>query len=345
MKTLLSFRDISNICLELSLFIHAGAEGGSALSLLAEECDSSSLKKLLLNMSRDADNGKKLYQVFEESLAFPFDLCRMLQVGEETGNLEPTLKALSEYYDRRETSDRNIRSAFVYPSILLLVMATVVVLLLTKVLPIFNDVYNSLGTNLSGFAAILLSVGNTLSKIMPILVSIAALCISFIAVFSVSQSFRSFVLGLSNNSRGYLGKRMSTSRFANALAMALRSGLSPSLCIETAATLFPEDSFYAEKCRQCISLTKDGKSIADALRISGLLPAAECRLLALGIKGGNAELVSEEIATRLERDEYDALDKTVGRAEPLMVIISCILVGIILLSVMIPLANIMSAIG
>ena len=95
MKISLSYRDLSNICLELSLFIHAGANGGDALSLLAEQCDSSPLKKLLFDMSRQSDSGKKLHQVFSDSKAFPFDLCRMLKVGEETGNTEQTLKALS----------------------------------------------------------------------------------------------------------------------------------------------------------------------------------------------------------------------------------------------------------
>lgn len=345
MKTLLSYRDVSNICLELSLFIHAGAEGGSALSLLAEQCDSASLKKLLLDMSEQSDQGKKLYQVFEDSNAFPFDVCRMLKVGEETGNTEQTLKALAEYYDRKDVSDRNIRSALVYPSALALVMATVIVLLLTQVLPIFNDVYNSLGAELTGFAAILLNVGTALSSIMPLLVALALFAAAFIIAFSSSQSLRSKMFGFDRPSCSGISKKIYTARFANALAMAIKSGLSPSLCIETAAALFPEGSVLAEKCRSCIEMTNNGESIADALRISGLMPSAECRLLALGIKGGNAQLSAEEIARRLERDEADALDKRVSSIEPVMVIISCVLVGIILISVMIPLANIMSAIG
>jgi len=345
MSTFLSYSDISNICLELALFIHAGAEGGSALSLLAEECDSAKLKASLIDMSKSADDGKKLHEVFSYSGLFPFDVCQMLKVGEETGNLESTLRALSEYYTRRDERDKALRSAILYPSILMLVMAAVMVFLLTEVLPIFNDVYASLGVTLSGGAAFLLKLGESLSLATPLLIAFVCLAVVFLIAFSASQDFRSAILGLDAPKAKGLGKKIYAARFASAMSMAVKSGLSPAQCIDTAAALFPDGSPLAKMCAECSRLTSGGEGLADALRKTELLPAAECSLLALGIKGGNTELSAEEIARRLDRDADEAIDKKVSAAEPIMVIISCLLVGIILLSVMLPLVGIMSAIG
>ena len=73
-------------------------------------------------------------------------------------------------------------------------------------------------------------------------------------------------------------------------------------------------------------------------------PAA-CRLLALGVRGGTADTVMEEIARRLAREGNDALSRKVAQVEPALVLVTSLLVGAILLSVMLPLMNIMAAIG
>ena len=76
-----------------------------------------------------------------------------------------------------------------------------------------------------------------------------------------------------------------------------------------------------------------------------LLPPAESRLLRVGLQTGNADSVMEQIAQRLHQQAEDALEDAVSKIEPTMVLAASLLVGMILLSVMLPLINIMSAIG
>jgi type IV pilus assembly protein PilC len=90
---------------------------------------------------------------------------------------------------------------------------------------------------------------------------------------------------------------------------------------------------------------EDGSSLSSALRSSNLLPPAECRLLAAGERSGSSEKILEDISGRLLEESEEALENTVGKVEPTMIVVSCVLVGAILLSVMLPLMNIMTAIG
>ena len=76
-----------------------------------------------------------------------------------------------------------------------------------------------------------------------------------------------------------------------------------------------------------------------------MLPRAECRLLELGMRSGSGEEVMDHIAQRLSEEADAALEARMGQIEPTLVMISSLLVGLILLSVMLPLMNIMTAIG
>ena len=78
---------------------------------------------------------------------------------------------------------------------------------------------------------------------------------------------------------------------------------------------------------------------------AGLLTPAQSRMLTLGLRGGNADLVMEELAAQAAADAEDALASAVSKVEPTMVLIVSILVGVILLSVMLPLMNILSTLG
>ena len=78
---------------------------------------------------------------------------------------------------------------------------------------------------------------------------------------------------------------------------------------------------------------------------TGLLPAAACRLLTLGMRGGSGDEVMEEIARRLSDEAQLALESKVGKVEPALVLVTSVLVGAILLAVMLPLMNIMTTIG
>ena len=132
-KTKLSYREISSLCLEISMFLHAGSSAGAAFSYLAETEKNASLKKVYSSMGKNIDEGVSIYGAFLESGIFPAELCSLLGVAEKTGKYEETLMSLSKYYGRFDERDKQLRSAVLYPTILLLVMSAVIFLLLVFV--------------------------------------------------------------------------------------------------------------------------------------------------------------------------------------------------------------------
>ena len=88
----------------------------------------------------------------------------MVEIGQKTGHLEDVFRSLAGYYERLEQLQKSIRNAVVYPSVLLVMMLFVVLVLLIKVLPIFQEVFQQLGAELSPVAQALMQLGQFLGR-------------------------------------------------------------------------------------------------------------------------------------------------------------------------------------
>lgn len=343
----LSNDEMSNLFLELSLLFHAGVDVGSGLSLLAGEEGASPMGGLLDDMARRVDEGSTLAAALEQMGRFPHYAWSLVQVGEETGRTEEALGALSRYYADRARMDRQLRAALLYPAVLMLVMLAVVVVLLTKVLPVFNDVYANLGGQLTGVAGGLLAFGHVLNSLMPLLCALLVLAVVGLAAFAGSYGFRERVLALWRRGMGDKGlsKRMNNARFAQALSMGMHSGLPVEESVTLAASLLDDLPAAQRRCQDCRHKLDEGTPLAQAMGETGVLPRADCRLLELGLRSGAGDGVMAQIAERLTQDGEDALQARMGQIEPTLVAVASVLVGAILLSVMLPLMHIMTAIG
>lgn len=343
----LNKEEISALCMGLACLIHAGIGPGDALTLMAEDEGDPAYRRLLADMARQADEGRPLAEVFRAARCFPAYVCTLLEVGERVGKLEEALRALANYYDGRARMERRLRAALLYPSVLLVVLLAVVVVLLVWVLPIFNDVYGQLGSSLTGLAGGLLSLGAALRAAMPVLCVLLALAALLAAFLAAWPEFRRRCAAAWNARLGDKGvsRLICTARFAQALTMGLSSGLTPTEAVELASNLAEGSPAFQRRCGDCLERMEKGDSLTQALRESGLLPRSQCRLLDAGVRGGCGEAVMEQMAQQLMEDSELALEETVGRIEPALVVVACVMVGVILLSVMLPLMHIMTAIG
>ena len=342
MKSKVTNEEIASLCLELSLLLHSGVGMGDALSLLAEEGE---LPELLSAMAEQVDGGALLSAALRDSGCFPLYVCGLVEVGERTGRTEEALAALSRYYEDRVRMAHRVRSALLYPAVMLGLMLVVIAVLLVKVLPIFDDVYASLGGRLTGVASGLLALGRWLEQVMPVLWALLALVAVLVLAFAAAEPFRAKLLAVWRQSHGDKGvsRKLNDARLAQAMAMGMASGLPVEEAVALSAGLI--EGGARKRCQDCQSRLEGGESLSAALRSSGLLPTSQCRLLELGQRSGAGDSAMEKIAQDLTQEGEAALDALVSRVEPALVLVCSLLVGLILLSVMLPLMHIMAAIG
>jgi type IV pilus assembly protein PilC len=229
----------------------------------------------------------------------------------------------------------------------MLLMLVIIVVLLVKVLPIFNQVYEQLGGSLSGTAQFLLNIGNVLGDIMPLLCVILGVIVVLGVVLGSSSVIRGAIVGVYKKIFGNFGitRQLSEARFAAAMSMGMLSGLNTEEAFRT-AMLFQNTTKKAKKrYENCLEMLEMGEPLAECFKKNQILEAAYCRILDLGAKSGTSDTAMEEIARRMDDSAQMAIERKVGRIEPTIVIITSVLVGIILIAVMLPLINIMSSIG
>lgn len=333
-------------CRGLALQLHAGISMADGIYLLAQD-ETGRKQELFQNMATGLDEGETLLDVLEKAGCLPEYVCAMVQIGQQTGKLEQTLQALADFYERRNSQKRQIRNALAYPSMVFVLMLVVVAVLLVKVLPVFDGVYQSLGGGLTGVAAELMHLGQLLERVMPaLLVVLGVLLATALAYWKVS-AFRELLSGCFRKyfgDRG-IGRKFNNARFAQALTMGLSSGVTLEESLELAENLLKTVPGAAERCRKCKDQLYAGNSLAEAMAAAQLLPPTESRLLAMGLRAGKGDQVMDEISRRLSQQAEDTVEDAVSKIEPAMVLVSSVLVGLILLAVMLPLMNIMSTIG
>lgn len=352
MKTTMKKMNLSNdylsaFCLQISLLLHAGISIGDGLHMLAEDEEDPKVKELLTSLSEQVDDGYQISEVMEKSGCFPDYVVFMARTGEETGRTESAFKALSDYYEEQRRLSERIRSALLYPVILLILMLLIIGVLLIRVLPIFHTVYKQLGGSMTGIAAGLLQLGNVLRAALPVIGIVMGIAVALVLVLYFSDSLRGKLTGWIKRRMGDKGlfRKIGMARFASALSMGMMSGLAIEDAMRTAMGFQEESEKVKAGYEQCLESLEQGEPLAESLKKAEVFPALYCRMLSLGVKSGAGDDIMVEIARRLDDDATSSIDGAVGKIEPTIVIVTSIMVGVILLSVMIPLMNIMASIG
>ena len=327
-----------------ALLLHSGIGVADAAFLLARE-EQPPLKNLLNTLGENLDAGDSLADAMTDG--FPEHTRAMVRIGEETGRLEEALNTLADFYEQRIRTKMQIRSAVSYPAMVLVLMLLVVGVLLVKVLPVFDRVYASLGSRLTGPAAGLLYAGQLLEAALPAVFGILLILAAAAMLLRFRPSFREKLVSAWQRRYGDRGlaRKFNNARFAQALAMGLASGLPVETCMTLAEQLLQEIPGAAKRCADCARAMEAGESFGAAMEKAQLLPPSQCRLLQIGHRSGNADRVMERIADTLEEEAQNALEAAISRIEPAMVLVSSLLVGLILLSVMLPLADILAVLG
>ena len=345
-KDVLTLQYLSSFCMSLYLVMQAGIPLFEGIRMLSEDEKDSARQKMLNEVAQKLEDGSELNVAIGSVGVFPKYVVDMTEIGERTGNLDRVLRSMSEYYDRQEQISQSIKNAILYPAILLVVMFFVIVVLVTNVLPVFNDVYVQLGGQMSPAAAAIMNfgvaVGQNWLPIVIVLAVLAAIALACRFVQPLKSRVSAFFARVRSSKS--IGAMVAYTRFAAVMAMTMSSGMDIDESLAMAGNL-TEDVVVQGKIEKCRSLMSAGGSFESSVTEADILPALYCRMLTIGVKTGSADDVMSEIARRSEVQVNDKIESIIGKVEPTLVIVMSVVVGLILMSVMLPLVNIMSTIG
>ena len=346
-RKILNNNYLSMLCAELAMLLDAGMTIADCVQILIDDEPDKKGKEVLQTLLNSLDDGHTLSTSLKNSTHFPSYMIHMVEVGEKTGRVVETLKALSEYYERQIRLAVTIKNSILYPAVLLVLMIVVVLILIIQVLPIFNEVFSRLGTQMSPLAINLMQFGDWLGNAAITIATVFAALFVLLALMFIIPALRKGIgrcLANTFGHRGVFGK-VAASRFVFAMRLAMASGLEITEAINTAAAVSAGSKAVENKHKKCIKLIEDGNPLSDSLTVSGILTPQEGKMLTIGARSGKSDEAMAEIARRSDINARESIDRIVARIEPTLVVVSSAIVGIILLSVMLPLMGIMTALG
>lgn len=335
---LLSREEISAFCQQVNMVVKADLPIYYGISILRDEAVSESSRDLFNSIYEPMEKGSTLYDAISATGVFPDYMLQMVHVGEQTGRLEEVLDSLSVYYEREAEIRSGIRHAVTYPLIMSVMMLAVIVVIITKVVPIFSDVYAELGSGLTGSAWLLMQISSFLNQYLLIFL------IGFVLLVLLTIIFIKTPAGKKIIERRSLACSLASSRIANCMYLALASGLDSNQGLSLAEALV-DNGYMEERLRHCRSLVAEGESFAKSLLLSGVFSKMYSSIITIGYKTSAMDDVMLSISKAYEQETDEKLRHFVAILEPTLIIILSFFIGLILVSFLLPLLGIMSSIG
>lgn len=343
-KKIIGKDEISLFSSQLSMLLKGGISLYDAMSLLSDNAKHDKrLNELYSEISKGVYEGNSFGNVLEKTGAFPSYYVKMIKIGEASGRLDEVLDSLGVYYEKSEYITNSIKSATRYPIIIILVLIAVLCVIITKVLPVFSQVYEQLGISLTGMIYGLMKFGAFLNTNGIIILIILAVVVTGAVIFSKTEKGKSFNAYIYENSRftASLAEQSAVGRFAYALSLCISSGMNIDKAVNMSSELTPGVK-QGKKINKMKALMDENESFASALSKADIFPPVYVGMIKVGVKTGNLDEAMKNVAMRYTSDTDERISRAISVIEPTLVILISVVIGLLLLAVMLPLINIMS---
>lgn len=343
---LLSNKELSMFCDQIAMILNAGISPMEGVTIMLEDALSTEGKEILSVILDHCNRGESFHSSVAASGVFPKYALDMIDIGEQSGKLEDVMHALAFHYNREENIAQGIKNAVTYPFLIVAMMLIVILVLIIKVLPIFNQVFMQLGSEMTGFSKGLLNLGTTISNYSLLFVILFLLILAAYIFFAKTKPGKAILASFCTKffATRHFYEKIASGRFASGMALTMSAGLDTDASLEMVQRLV-DNKAMAEKIEKCRELIKEGSSFAEALVTSDIFTSMYARMLTIGYKTGSIDKVLEKIADAYEDEVDNRINSIITVLEPTLVIILSVVVCMILLSVMLPLMGIMSSIG
>ncbi len=324
----------------LSLMLRAGTDLFKAITILIQDFEKPVLKALLIEIRNTLEKGQPFYVTFSKyPRYFSTVFVSLIKAGEVSGSLEEVFYNLSVSLQKDQELYGRVRSAFVYPIILMSVSALILLLLVSFALPKVADVFMKSGFKIPLFSKVVFTVGLFVNDYK--LIIFPGL---FISVISLYYFFAKTIPGRKIVSRfinktpiiNRVMKEMALQRFASTLASLMKAGLPILDSLEITA-----DSVGSEELRESLlRISREGiakgLTIGEAFRKEPYFPMTITNLIAVSEKAGHTEEILNTLADFYTTEIDGRVKNLVAFLEPILLLIIGVIIGTIALAVIVP---------
>lgn len=328
----ISHREMSVFCRQFVTLSSSGVSIVRSLEMLEEQSENQMFKDALRDVRISVEKGATLSEsMHRQSRVFPPMFTALVGAGEEAGRLEVAFERMAIHYEKLEKMRGVVKKAMVYPIILALVALAVVVIMLTRIVPMYAQMFDQMGTEMPGATKALVAFSGFFTSFWWILV---------LVILAIVIAYRSYAATPSGKIRidrlklklpvlGKLNKSTVCAQFSRNLSTLLGSGMPIMRALTiTADTLGNE--LYKQSLKGAEEQVTRGSRLADPIADSGLYPMMIVNMIKVGEETGTVDSMLEKAADYYEEEVTAATEAAAAALEPIIIIVmALIVVGII----------------
>lgn len=331
--------DIAIFTRQLATMMKAGVPLVQSFEIVAEGLENPSMREIVLGIKGEVENGNSFAGSLTKYPQYFDDLfVSLVASGEQSGALETMLDRVAIYKEKSELLKQKIKSAMKYPITVIIVALGVTILLMLKVVPVFQDLFSSFGADLPAFTQLVVEMSVWMQAYWwLLLLSIGAVVGGFQEANKRSQAFRD-MLDRAALKAPIFGKLVYSSiiaRYARTLATTFAAGVPMIEALESTAGA-TNNVVYRNAVMQIKEEVSTGTQLNFAMRTSGVFPSMAIQMVAIGEESGALDAMLEKVATHFENEVDNAVDGLTSMMEPLIMVVLGVLVGGLVVAMYLP---------
>lgn len=344
-KITLSTNEKVGFISNLSTMLAAGISIIEIIDSLMEDSKGNT-RILLQSVKDDINQGNRIYAAFEKfPLVFDKVTVNIIKASEEAGTLDKTLIDLKDTIKKEQEFLDKVRSAFIYPSLILVMFMGVLILVLTFVIPRIAVVFSRLKSELPLPTKILIFFSDLLLKqTVPLLIGLVVVVGGFILLFRANRKgFLNVVFSLPLVSN--LMRYIDLTRFTRSLHLLLSAGIPIVTALDLTKDIVNKKSVRTmiEKCGEMVLA---GKPFSEGLRTQKrVVPRIMLKIVEAGEKSGGLDKALLDISQHLDYEVTTTLATITTLLEPLLLMVVGVMVGGMMLSIIAPIYGLIGSVG
>ena len=340
-------KEITHFCRQLSIMINSSIELIGCLEILKEQSYSKFFKQILEMVYEDVKSGQLLSQAMEKhKKIFPNFFRNMIYVGEMSSSLDKVLQNIADYYENESRTKSKVKSAMVYPIMLLVMTVGILALMMLMVVPTFKTSLGDMEIEMPAITMAIFNLSDYITQNWMMIFLIAVGIIALIILFAKTKSGRYFfdMLGMKIGFIKRYKTAKVTSIFSRAFGMLLASGMHIVEAMEVVQKIlgnkYVEKKFAAatEEVRKGVGLTK-------ALEDMNIFPPMLIQMVAVGEKTASLDETLLRTCAYFDEELQNSLNAVTSMIQPILMLFMGVSIGIIFIAVYSPMLSIMQGIA
>lgn len=346
MHTKITIEVLTFFCNKMSILLKSGIELSKCLEIVHSSTNNKRLKEIVNEGINDLDEGLPFSQTLGKYKEIPEVFINLVRIGEKSGSLDVTFFELSSFYEKNKESKRKLVGVVIYPFVLLIMGISVLIFLMLKIIPIFRKIFLEFGETLPTITKIMIKISDNLkSNILIYLAIIVFIGLMLIGLFQTREGrYLLARIKLHNPLLKKIYNNLYTLSFTSGLSMLLESGSNIAVAIEIMSRAIG-NKYLEIKVNKAAKEIKEGIKVKDAIKNIKYFPDEFTEMFAIGESTGKVKEILKSL-NLFYGSEYDyEIKKVINRVEPILIITMGALMLFIILSIFIPMFEIMNAVS